>query len=904
MLKSSETEMTGQTLSHYQIQEKLGEGGMGVVYRALDTHLNRPVALKLLPAGKVSNPERRKRFVQEARAASALNHPHIVTIYDIASHDQHDFIAMEFIEGKTLDQLLHRKALPLADTFRYSIQTADALSKAHAAGIVHRDLKPSNIMVTDDGRVKVLDFGLAKLMEPDRGDAEVETRSLQDAAPKTDEGTIVGTPSYMSPEQVEGKKLDARSDVFSFGSVLYEMSTGRRAFQGKTKLSTLSAILQGEPKPASELGPTVPRDLEKIIRRCLRKDPERRFQSMKDVKIALEELKEESDSGNLGAAPLRQRGSRRWAPAAAAALALLGVAGAAVWWRLRPAPTPVEWKLRPLTADSGLTTTPALSPDGKLAVYASDRGSNGTNLDLWVQPLAQGSQPIRLTQNPADDMEPSFSPDGGQIAFYSTRDGGGIYLIPTFGGEQRLLVRGGRSPRFSPDGRWVAYSTSSLTGASNLSESKIFIVPAGGGMPKRIAADIPWTTLPVWSPDGGNLLVLGAAKTNDLASMEFWMVSPEGAASVKTGLISLLRQRQANVSSVDWIGDALFFGSGSSIYTIGFKNGSPQPGELRKLAAGTTQMSNVRATASRLVFESSTVAFHLWSLPLDLDSSKVAGPIQPLAHAGGNQAVPACSSDGSQLVYLQGGPDSQELRLRNMDSGAERVLSTGRARPKMSPDGTKVAYVTGGRGPLFLMESSGGEATKLLDPPGGVVIYGWSADGKRIVYWHGTPIRFSVFDLETRQSWELISHSTLDIHGAELSPDGKWVAFHIPRPVNELLKVAPVRDGKATGEAEWITVTAAAGFNRRPWWSPDGSLLYFLSTRDDYSCIWAQRLDPSTKRPRGEPMAVYHLHETRRSMNVLAAASFGPAVGGGRIVFALREQNGNIWLAEPEASER
>jgi Tol biopolymer transport system component len=317
-------------------------------------------------------------------------------------------------------------------------------------------------------------------------------------------------------------------------------------------------------------------------------------------------------------------------------------------------------------------------------------------------------------------------------------------------------------------------------------------------------------------------------------------------------------------------------------------------------------MVNVRATASKLVFESSTEAYHLWSLPLDLGSGKVAGAIQPLAHAGGSQFMPASSSNGSQLVYTQIGPGSHELRLRHMDSGAERVLSTGPARPKMSPDGTKVAYVTQHNkvGPLFLMESSGGEATKLLDPPGGVMIYGWSADGKRIVYWHGTPIRFSVLDLETRQSRELISHPTLDIHGAELSPDGKWVAFHIPRPVGEPLKIAPVRDGKATGEAEWITVTAAGGSNRRPWWSPDGNLLYFLSTRDDYPCIWAQRLDPSTKRPRGEPMAVYHLHETRRSMNILGAASFGPAVGRGRIVFALREQNGNIWLAEPESSDR
>jgi hypothetical protein len=198
--------------------------------------------------------------------------------------------------------------------------------------------------------------------------------------------------------------------------------------------------------------------LEKIIQRCLRKDPERRFQSMKDVKIALEELKQESDSGHLSAVPKSERGSRRWVLPTVAAVALLGAGGMALWWRLTPTPAPAEWRLRPLTADSGLTTTPELSHDGKLVAYASDRTSNGTNLDLWVQPLAEGSQPIHLTQNPADDLEPSFSPDAGQIVFSSKRDGGGIYLIPAFGGEERLLVRGGRFPRFSPDGQWVAYT--------------------------------------------------------------------------------------------------------------------------------------------------------------------------------------------------------------------------------------------------------------------------------------------------------------------------------------------------------------------------------------------------------------------------------------------------------------
>ena len=354
--------MTGQTLSHYQIQEKLGEGGMGVVYKALDTHLNRPVALKLLPADKVSNPERRKRFVQEARAASALNHPHIVTIYDIASHDRHDFIAMEFIQGKTLDQLQHRKNLPLSDTLKYSVQIADALAKAHAAGIVHRDLKPSNIMVTEDGRVKVLDFGLAKLVEPDHSDADASTRTLQDGRAQDRRRCHCRNGGLHVTGTGGGKEAGWPVGHFLVWVrvVRDELPDGGH-FRERRSCRPCRPYLREEPKPASELVPAVPRDLEKIIQRCLRKDPERRFQSMKDVKIALEELKEESDSGQLAAVPQPQRNSRKWVLAAVAAVVLLGAAGVALWWRPTATPAPVEWRLRPLTADSGLTTAPALS---------------------------------------------------------------------------------------------------------------------------------------------------------------------------------------------------------------------------------------------------------------------------------------------------------------------------------------------------------------------------------------------------------------------------------------------------------------------------------------------------------------------------------------------------------------
>src|SRR5260370_25175567 len=276
--------MIGRTIAHYQVLETLGEGGMGVVYKARDQQLDRLVAIKVLTKDKAANPERQLRFVQEAKAASALNHPNIVTVYDIGHEDGVDFIVMELVSGRTLDRVIPRGGLKPAELLKYAIPVADALSRAHAAGIVHRDLKPGNIMIDDDGQVKLLDFGLAKLSDlHDASDAELTRRE----SPETEEGRILGTVCYMSPEQAEARRVDGRSDIFSFGSVLYEMATGKRAFMGNSKISTLAAILQGDPRPAAEIHSGVPRDLEKIIQRCLRKDPAWRYQSAADLKISL-----------------------------------------------------------------------------------------------------------------------------------------------------------------------------------------------------------------------------------------------------------------------------------------------------------------------------------------------------------------------------------------------------------------------------------------------------------------------------------------------------------------------------------------------------------------------------------------------------------------------------------------
>ena len=291
--------MITKTISHYEILEPLGEGGMGVVYRAVDTRLGRPVAVKLLKPDRTIDGETRQRFVQEARAASALNHPHIITIYEIGQSDGVDFIAMEYVAGSTLAHLIGRSRLSISAALGYAIQIADALATAHAAGILHRDLKPANIMVSDKGPLKVLDFGLAKLTDAGSRaiDEGVTTRTAPaDGRLQTEEGAIIGTAAYMSPEQADGKPADARSDVFAFGAVLYEMITGRRVFTGATRMSTLAAILTREPDPPSDVIPHLPRDLERLILRCLRKNPERRWQSMADLKVALEDVRDESDS--------------------------------------------------------------------------------------------------------------------------------------------------------------------------------------------------------------------------------------------------------------------------------------------------------------------------------------------------------------------------------------------------------------------------------------------------------------------------------------------------------------------------------------------------------------------------------------------------------------------------------
>jgi serine/threonine protein kinase/Tol biopolymer transport system component len=894
--------MLGRTLAHYEIVEKLGQGGMGTVYKARDHHLDRFVALKLLRSDKAIDADRRRRFLQEAKAASALNHPHIVTIHDIASDQGVDFITMEYVAGRTLDSLISRQGMRLEEILRIAIPIADALSKAHAAGILHRDLKPSNIMVDGEGRAKLLDFGLAKLT--DRSDMTENDATVTQGA-DTAEGSILGTVAYMSPEQAEGKKLDARSDVFSFGAVLYELATGQRAFQGDTPLSTLAAVIHKEPKPVSDLSPVAPRDLDRITARCLRKDPERRYQTMRDVRNALEELKEDSESGKLAPASIAKPGSRHrarrwWMPGAAALL----LAAGGVWWgssRSRPAAPALD--MRRLTSGSGVTMSPAISPDGRLVAYASDRATQ-KDLDIWVQPLTKGAEPIRLTRHETDDMSPTFSPDGGVIAFRSQRDGGGIYVGPALGGQERLLVRGGQSPRFSPDGNFLAYTVNT---ALTLSESGIYLLPVSGGAPRQLASDVPWAWGPLFSPDGKYVLFSGGPSSNATSEIDWWVVPVNGGRSVKTGMIPALRQQGVVESpggggpAQDWIENRILFGARGHIWEVEIDPKTwNAAGPARQVTSGAGPFSGPRATRvegkMRMVLTVSSGLSRIFSLPLDPKTGAASGELEPLSYSGGDLFGVTGSADGSKIVYLHSDPNGDSVRVRQVATGAETTLISARVRPQMSPDGSFVAFAEMPGRQLNVIPASGGEASKLLDFQGQGQVYGWSPDSKRIVYWEGSPIRFSLVNEQSHQTSVLISHPNYDIHGASLSPDQRWVLFHTPLPRKSIIRIAPVRDGRAAGEAEWITVVDRDAMNSVPGWSRDGALVFFRSTLDGSQCLYAQRLDAATKRPAGDPFAVHHFHQSR--IRPLPGVVMGGLLLPDRYYMAVQEFTGNVWLAE------
>ena len=528
----------GSLLGPYEIVSALGEGGMGEVYKARDPRLHRLVALKLLPASATTDPERRERFEREAQAVAALNHPHIVTIYSVEQADGQFFLTMELVEGRSLAEVMPRGGLPLDRLLKIAIPVADAMAAAHHKGITHRDLKPANIMLGEgeqDGRVKVLDFGLAKLADAPL--AAVGLTALP-TAPITGEGRVLGTVAYMSPEQAEGKPIDARSDLFSLGVILYEMATGVRPFTGDTSMSIISSILKDTPKPITDLNPGLPRDLGRIIRRALAKDVERRYQTAKDLRNDLEELKVSIDSGELQTPGVGRTVERRRGPAIAIAaiLATAAVAVAGIYLLTsRPAPdasAPAD--ALPDLAITQLTTSgdaarPALSPDGKYVAYvqptqvAAPGGGLVPADGVWIRQIATSSDvPIVAPEPGVTILGLTVTPDGDYVDYIRGPGRSALWRVPSFGGTPRPLLDDVWTPiGWSHDGRQMAF----VRNDSGRGSSELVVAEADGGnahvlTARQLPARFDSLSLvarpsvrPAWSLDGRVIAVTGALQS-------------------------------------------------------------------------------------------------------------------------------------------------------------------------------------------------------------------------------------------------------------------------------------------------------------------------------------------------------------------------------------------------------
>ena len=806
-------DLVGRTLQHYRIAKKIGEGGMGVVYRARDEHLKRDIAIKVLPPELMTDPERKKRFVQEARAASALNHVNIVTIYDVTSEGGIDFMAMELVAGKTLDQKIGRKGMRLDDALKCAIQIADALAAAHSAGIIHRDLKPANILVTESGQVKVLDFGLAKLTQPLNGEG-IDSSSI---ALSTEEGRIMGTAAYMSPEQAQGKSVDARSDIFSFGAVLYEMATGQRAFPGDNTASIISEILKSEPVP---LNAGIPHDLETIIARCLRKDPARRFQHMDDIKVALEELREQTNFGMLDRGTSSASATRRHSTLWGTTVVLVVMAGSGIFYYFEWAPSqPPPLIVVPLTNDQGNQQGPSFSPDGTRVAY-SWNGEKKDNFDIYIK-LVAGGPSRRLTADPADDLSPTWSPDGNWISFGR---GGFTYLVSPEGGAERRLGAG--TPfSWTPDGKslFVDY----LTPDSNSYLLYLLSIETGektGPITSRSDKSLG-DRLPMVSPDGKKLAFTRFSGRSGILNDIYILPVADRASS---GEAWRLTNDSARVYGHAWTADSheVIFSSNRggrrSLWRI-----AAIPGAEPQLVPRTEDAFSVaisKGTPRRLVYSRWDINENMWHMKVGSPGKPASLPMRIFSSAG-REWDPQFSPDGMRIAFRSIRTGFPEITVCNRD-GTNLVTLTSfkgsrtAGQPHWSPDGHWIAFDSQWADGLdiFIINPEGGAPKRLTEGKWSDFRPTWSRDGRWIYFTSNRSGAEQVWKMTANgEQARQVTSSGGD--QATESPDGK-VLYFSKRGTTGIWSM-PV----AGGEESTVPLLASAQINK---WAVADNGIYFV----------------------------------------------------------------------------
>jgi len=776
----------GRVIGTYRIEKQIGEGGMGEVYLAYDEKLKRKVALKILPTEYTSNDERVKRFELEARAISALNHPNIVTIYDVGNSDGINYIATEFVEGKTLREIIGTN-LKLRDVLAVILQACDALSVAHNSRIIHRDIKPENIMIRPDGYVKILDFGLAKL-------SEIDLKTMKNFT-NTAKGVIIGTPAYMSPEQVADDNVDHRTDLWSIGVVLYELLTGINPFKKENRQATFQAILSSDPPLSSSLNAEISGELDQILIKALEKDADLSYQTASDLRADLKRIKREIDSSPTWSSQSAARQSslsnqrKGYVPYVIAALVLTLIGAGITFFILRNKPTVIgiDWSKASnaqLTEQVGIEYFPSLAPDGKSFVFASNAKGN---FDIYLQRVG-GKNPVNLTPDSTDnDTQPAFSPDGSRIAFRSERFPAGIYVMESTGENPRRVVDFGFHPAWSPDGKEIVVSSFGLdaphvrVGRDNF----LSIINVATGAKREILRQE--ASFPTWSPNGKRIAYWfypPAMGRRDIATIP---ADGKGEPVVLTNEFSL-----SNWNPV-WSPDGKF------LYFVSDKNGNwsfwrvavdedtgKALGEPEPIVTPSSYNRHLSFSADgkRMIYVQSQSQANIQGVEFDDKTLKPVG--EPSFITSGDRELTRAelSPDGKQFLMRQIRRTQDDIVIISRDGNVWRDLTSDLPYdryPRWSPDGSQIAFASdrGGGYEIWICNADGSnlhQITFQVNPVSGSSFPTWSPDGKRLIYDYQS--RSYLLDLSKSWNDQTPEEIPQTQNGAYLvtwdwSPDGK-----------------------------------------------------------------------------------------------------------------------------------